>query len=169
MSLLFSNINMSDPDAIIKPIGLGARDTLRMEAAMPLYGHELGEDICALSCGVDFAISMDKDASERGEKFIGMDALRKIQAEGGPKRKLAGFLIDGKRSARQGMVIRSGGREVGVVTSGCPSPTLGTCIAMGFLDTELHAPGTELQIDTGKESVLAAKVHPLPFYKLKKA
>ena len=169
MSLLFSNINMSAPDAIIKPIGLGARDTLRMEAAMPLYGHELGEDICALSCGVDFAISMDKDASERGEKFIGMDALRKIQAEGGPKRKLAGFLIDGKRSARQGMVIRSGGREVGVVTSGCPSPTLGTCIAMGFLDTELHAPGTELQIDTGKESVLAAKVHPLPFYKLKKA
>jgi len=169
MSLLFSNINMSDPDAIIKPIGLGARDTLRMEAAMPLYGHELGEDICALSCGVDFAISMDKDASERGEKFIGMDALRKIQAEGGPKRKLAGFLIDGKRSARQGMVIRSGGREVGVVTSGCPSPTLGTCIAMGFLDTELHAPGTELQIDTGKESVLAAKVHPLPFYKLKKS
>ncbi|MFN9992206.1 MAG: glycine cleavage system aminomethyltransferase GcvT [Phycisphaerales bacterium] len=169
MSLLFSNINMSAPDAIIKPIGLGARDTLRMEAAMPLYGHELGEDICALSCGVDFAISMDKDASERGEKFIGMDALRKIQAEGGPKRKLAGFLIDGKRSARQGMVIRSGGREVGVVTSGCPSPTLGTCIAMGFLDTELHAPGTELQIDTGKESVLAAKVHPLPFYKLKKS
>lgn len=169
MSLLFSNINMSAPDAIIKPIGLGARDTLRMEAAMPLYGHELSEDICALSCGVDFAISMDKDASERGEKFIGMDALRKIQAEGGPKRKLAGFLIDGKRSARQGMVIRSGGREVGVVTSGCPSPTLGTCIAMGFLDTELHAPGTELQIDTGKESVLAAKVHPLPFYKLKKA
>jgi aminomethyltransferase len=98
-----------------------------------------------------------------------MDALRKIQAEGGPKRKLAGFVIDGKRSARQGMVIRSGGRDVGVVTSGCPSPTLGTCIAMGFLDSELHVAGTDVQIDTGKESILNAKVHALPFYKVKKA
>lgn len=168
MSLLFSNINMSAPDAIIKPIGLGARDTLRMEAAMPLYGHELGEDICALSCGVDFAISMDKDATERGDKFIGMDALRKVQSEGGPKRKLAGFIVEGKRSARQGMIIRRGGREVGVVTSGCPSPTLGTCIAMGFLDTDLLTTDTTVEIDTGKESMLAAKVCALPFYKAKK-
>jgi glycine cleavage system aminomethyltransferase T len=77
-----------------------------MEAGMPLYGHELGEEINALSCGVDFAISLDKDQDEKGEKFIGMDALKATRAAGGPPRKLAGFFIEGKRSARQGMLIK---------------------------------------------------------------
>jgi aminomethyltransferase len=153
---------------LIKPIGLGARDTLRMEASMPLYGHELGEDINALSCGVDFAISLDKDKDEKGEKFIGQDALRATQAAGGPPRKLAGFFIEGKRSARQGMLIKHNGKEVGIVTSGCPSPTLDKCIAMGFLDVALHAPGTKVEIDTGK-GTLEAVTTPMPFYKAPKA
>src|SRR6185295_3678674 len=139
----------------IKPAGLGARDTLRMEAAMPLYGHELGEEINALSCGVDFAISLDKDKDERGEKFIGIEALQKTAAAGGPQRKLAGFFVDSKRSARQGMPIRQNGKEVGVITSGCPSPTLGKCIAMGQLDKDLHAPGTAVEIDTSKGTLPA--------------
>jgi aminomethyltransferase len=168
MKLLFQDINLKDENAPIRPAGLGARDTLRMEAGMPLYGHELGEEICALSCGVDFALSLDKDQGDRGDTFIGMDALKKVAAEGGPARKLAGFFVDGKRSARQGMVIKQNGKDVGVVTSGCPSPTLNKCIAMGFLDAGLHAPGTNVEIDTGK-GVLEAVTTPLPFYKAPKA
>jgi aminomethyltransferase len=167
MKYLLQDAKVGEADAILKPAGLGARDTLRMEAGMPLYGHELGEEINALSCGVDFAISMDKDQGDRPEKFIGMDALKKTQAEGGPARKLAGFVLEGKRSARQGMVIRSGGKDVGVITSGCPSPTLGKCIAMGFLDVALHTPGTAVEVDSGK-GTLPAAVAPLPFYKAPK-
>jgi len=167
MKLLLADIDMKKPGAVIRPAGLGARDTLRVEAGMPLYGHELNEEFNALSCGVDFAIAMDKDQDERGEKFIGMEALKRTQAEGGPARKLAGFFIEGKRSARQGMEIKQGGKTVGVVTSGCPSPTLGKCIAMGFLDKDLHAVGTKVEIDTGK-GVLEAAVTTMPFYKAAK-
>lgn len=168
LKLLLSNVDMKAADPIIRPAGLGCRDTLRLEAGMPLYGHELGEEINALSCGVDFAISMDKDQGDKGDVFIGMDALRKTVAAGGPPRKLAGLVIDGKRSARQGMVIRdAAGTEVGVVTSGAPSPTLGQCIAMGFVDAALTPLGTALRVDTGK-GVLDAKVVALPFYKAPK-
>ncbi len=169
MPLFLKDVNIKSPDALVKPAGLGARDTLRMEAGMPLYGHELGEETNALSCGVDFAISLDKDQGERGEKFIGMDALKKTGAAGGPKRHLVGMDIEGKRSARQGMAIRSsgGGGEIGIVTSGCPSPTLGKCIAMGLVDVAKTEPGTSLQIDTGK-GMLEARVVKLPFYKAPK-
>jgi aminomethyltransferase len=167
MKFLLQGCDVSAPGALLRPAGLGARDTLRTEAAMPLYGHELGEDINALSCGVDFAISLDKDQAQGGDTFIGMDALRKTRDAGGPPRQLAGFFVDGKRSARQGMKITQGGQEVGVVTSGCPSPTLGRCIAMGFLDTALHALGTPVEIDSGK-GPLAATVTAMPFYKAAK-
>lgn len=168
IKMLMAQANGPDGQPLIKPIGLGARDTLRMEASMPLYGHELGEEINALSCGVDFAISLDKDQDEKGEKFIGMEALKATKAAGGPKQKLAGFFIEGKRSARQGMSIKQNGKDVGVVTSGCPSPTLGKCIAMGFLDAGLHATGTKVEIDTGK-GMLEAVTTPMPFYKAPKA
>lgn len=135
---------------------------------MPLYGHELGEETNALSCGVDFAISLDKDQGERGERFIGMDALQKTAAEGGPARRLVGLEVDGPRSARQGMIVQEGGREVGIVTSGAPSPTLGRCIAMAMVDRPLTEPGTSLQVDTGRGAALAAKVCKLPFYKAPK-
>jgi aminomethyltransferase len=170
LPLILKDVDIKSPTAPLRPAGLGARDTLRTEAAMPLYGHELGEEINALSCGVDFAISMDKDQGDRGEKFVGMDALSKTIAEGGPKQKLVGLEIEGKRSARQGMPIKSGGggAEVGMVTSGCPSPTLGKCIAMGFVDRARTEPGTALQVETGK-GPLDAKVVKLPFYKAPKA
>lgn len=167
MKLLLNKVDMKAEKPLIKPAGLGCRDTLRLEAAMPLYGHELGEETNALSCGVDFAISMDKDQGEKAEKFIGMDALKRTIDQGGPKQKLVGLVIDGKRSARQGMIIRSGGNEVGIVTSGAPSPTLGQCIAMGFVNKDLTPLGTALQVDTGK-GTLDAKVVAMPFYKAPK-
>jgi aminomethyltransferase len=167
MKLLLNKVDMKAEKPLIKPAGLGCRDTLRLEAAMPLYGHELGEETNALSCGVDFAISMDKDQGEKAEKFIGMDALKRTIDQGGPKQKLVGLVIDGKRSARQGMIIRSGGTEVGIVTSGAPSPTLGQCIAMGFVNRDLTPLGTALQVDTGK-GTLDAKVVAMPFYKAPK-
>jgi len=154
-------------NALIKPTGLGARDTLRMEAGMPLYGHELGEEVNALSCGVDFAIALDKGADERAGPFIGMEALLKTREAGGPSRVMTGMTIEGKRSARQGMKIVQNGKEVGIVTSGCPSPTLGVSIAMGFVDRELRDVGTLLEVDTGK-GLLPAKVVALPFYKAPK-
>lgn len=167
LKYLLQGVDMDAPDAILKPAGLGCRDTLRTEAGMPLYGHELGEEICALSCGVDFAIALDKDQGDKGETFIGMAALKKVAAEGGPARKLAGLVIDGKRSARPGMIVKQGDKEVGVVTSGCPSPTLGKCIAMAFVDQSLLAPGTALDVDSGR-GLLPAVTTPLPFYKAAK-
>lgn len=168
LSLLLKDVNAKSADAAVKPAGLGARDTLRMEAGMPLYGHELGEDINALECGVDFAISLDKDQGERGEKFVGMDALKRAIDAGGPKRKLVGVAIEGKRTARQGMAFKAGGREIGVVTSGCLSPTLGHAIAMGFVEIAASEPGTAISIDTGR-GILDGKVVKLPFYKAPKA
>ncbi|MGE3107944.1 MAG: glycine cleavage system aminomethyltransferase GcvT [Phycisphaerales bacterium] len=167
MGLILKDIDMKSAGALIKPAGLGARDTLRMEAAMPLYGHELGEDINALSCGVDFAISLDKDSDERGEAFIGMDALKRTRDAGGPAKILAGFAIDGKRTARQGNTIKVGDKEIGVVTSGCLSPTLGHAIAMGFVPREHAVERSAVQIDTGR-AMLDARVVKMPFYKAAK-
>ncbi len=124
---------------ILKPAGLGARDTLRLEAGMPLYGHELTEDGDPLSAGLGWAVDLTKD-------FIGVEALRKIQAEG-LKRKLVGLLIDGPRAARQGMNVMRDGRVVGVVTSGAMSPTLKRPIAMAYVDTGESAVGTALGVD----------------------
>lgn len=166
-SMILQDIDVSKPDAVIKPIGLVARDTLRTEAAMPLYGHELGEDINALACGVDFAISMDKHTQERGERFIGQDVLEQTKANGGPARKLVGMFIEGKRTARQGNQIMKNGQAVGVITSACPSPTLDKCIAMGFVDAAHLNAGTALEVDTGR-GVLNATTTTMPFYKLAK-
>jgi aminomethyltransferase len=168
MTLLLKDINIKAQNALVKPAGLGCRDTLRLEAGMPLYGHELGEETNALACGVDFAISMEKDQGERGETFIGMEALKKTIAEGGPKRKLVGIAIEGKRTARQGNPIKSGSSTVGEVTSACLSPTFGHGIAMGLVDVSKTELGTALTIDTGRGE-LQGKVVKLPFYKPQKA
>ncbi len=164
MKLMLKDIDMSQAQAMIKPAGLGARDTLRMEAGMPLYGHELGEEINALSCGVDFAISLDKTDEGRGERFIGQDALEQTRDQGGPQQKLVGLSFEGKRTARQGHIVKADGKEIGVVTSGCLSPTLGHPIAMAFVDRECTEPGTKLAVDTGRAE-LQATIVPLPFYK----
>ncbi len=149
--LLVSNVGSDGP---VKPAGLGARDTLRLEAAMALYGHEITEAIDPLSAGLNFAVTLDKDA------FIGQDALKKI-ADDGPARTLRGLVLAGRRTARQGMTVSAAGNEVGIVTSGCLSPTLDKPIAMAYLDA-----GTQGQVEValGGGSVAAALV-ALPFYK----
>ncbi len=164
LKLLLKDAGMEQANGLIKPCGLGARDTLRMEAGMPLYGHELGEDINALSCGIDFAISLEKHTMERGENFVGQEVLLRTRDAGGPPRRLVGFKLDSKRTARQGMKILADGNEVGVVSSACLSPTLGFPIGMGFVDKQIPGDGAAVQIDTGKDSLLDGKTHKLPFY-----
>jgi aminomethyltransferase len=142
--------------AILKPAGLGARDTLRMEAGMPLYGHELTEEVDPLSAGLEWAVDLQKE-------FVGVAALRRI-AQAGLQRRATGLLIDGPRSARQGMAILQGDKQVGVITSGAMSPTLKRPIAIGYVPVDLAAPGTPLRI-AGATGILEAATAALPFYK----
>ena len=148
--------------AAVRPAGLGARDTLRTEASMPLYGHEITEEIDPISAGLAFAVKLDKGDGDGDVRFIGQDALVKIAAEG-TRHRLVGFEVEGRRAARQGMALHRGGEHVGHVTSGCLSPTLDKVIAMGYVPTELSAEGTEFEVDLGKART-AARIVPMPFY-----
>jgi aminomethyltransferase len=152
--------------AAVRPCGLGARDTLRTEASMPLYGHEITEETDPLSAGLEFAVKLDKGA-DGDVRFIGQDALERVKAEG-TRHRLVGFEVEGRRAARQGMGVHRGGEHVGHVTSGCLSPTLDKVIAMGYVPTELSAEGTEFEIDLGK-SRTSARVVKMPFYNPVKA
>jgi len=140
----------------IKPAGLGARDTLRLEAAMPLYGHELTEDWDSITAGQAWCVDL-------GKEFIGQPVLRRI-AEEGPRRRIIGLEVEGQRIARQGCSIRRGDQQVGFVTSGVQSPTLGKNIAMGLVDTPCSQPGMQLEVDI-RGTAAKATVVPLPFYK----
>jgi aminomethyltransferase len=140
----------------IKPAGLGARDTLRLEAAMPLYGHELTEDWDSITAGQSWCVDLTKD-------FIGQAILKKV-ADEGPRRQIAGFEVAGKRIARQGCPIFKDSQQVGVVTSGSQTPTVGKIIAMGMLASSLKEPGTSVEIDI-RGTRTPATVVPLPFYK----
>jgi aminomethyltransferase len=140
----------------IVPCGLGARDTLRFEAAMPLYGHELSETINPYEAGVAWAVKLGK-----GE-FVGREALRRFKAD--PGRNRVGLRLEGKRIARQGSLVRLEGKDVGLVTSGTFAPTLGQSLAMALVDPSAAAVGTRLVVDVrGRDE--AAEVIPLPFYK----
>ncbi|MEM9373354.1 MAG: glycine cleavage system aminomethyltransferase GcvT [Planctomycetota bacterium] len=167
LKLLLKDVKMDEDDALLRPAGLAARDSLRLEAGMPLYGNELGEDINALACGIDFAIALDKSEEQDGETFIGQETLVRTRADGGPAERLVGLQIEGRRTARQGMPILIDGEPAGRVTSGCLSPTLGTSIAMGFVPAKLSAVGTPVSIDAGGRS-LSAEIVEMPFYKAPK-
>lgn len=167
MKMIMKDVDPKDPNALIKPAGLGARDTLRLEAGMPLYGHELGEETNALGTTLNFAISMDKDQGDRPEPFIGMDALKRTRDAGGPPQMLVGLKTEGKRSPRQGMKVLQNDKPAGTITSGCPSPTLGYSIALAYLDRNLTAVGTKIEVDTGRDR-LAGEVVALPFYRAPK-
>jgi aminomethyltransferase len=144
-------------EAPLQPAGLGARDTLRMEAGMPLYGHELSETIDPISAGLQWAVAGEKP-------FIGSSSLAEIRRNG-PARKLVGLALEGPRIARQGMTVWGGEKEVGVVTSGASSPTLGRVIAMAYVNADVAAEGTALEVDVRGTRTPAAVVK-LPFYKL---
>jgi aminomethyltransferase len=151
--------------AAVRPAGLGARDTLRTEASMPLYGHEISEEIDPLTAGLDFAVKLDKgQGDEREGTFIGQEALKAIAAAGGPRRRLVGLTLEGRRSARQGMKVFADGREVGAVTSGCLSPTLDRPIAMAIVERSAAEAKPAVEVDLGRER-MAASITPMPFVK----
>jgi aminomethyltransferase len=137
--------------------GLGARDTLRLEAAMPLYGHELNEDINPLEAGLNFAVNLD------GRTFPGSDVLAAVKKDG-PKRVRIGLELAGKRVPREHYGIFAGDKPIGEITSGTFSPTLQKPIAMGYVPPEYAKVGTELMIDL-RGAKEPAKVVKLPFYK----
>lgn len=140
----------------IRPCGLGARDTLRFEAAMPLYGHELNEAINPYAAGLGWAVKLEKG------DFVGRDALSEFKARPGQIR--VGLELVGKRIARQGSEVFHEGKPVGLVTSGTFSPTLHKSLAMAMVDPMSATEGTHLQIDVRGHQE-AAQVVPLPFYR----
>jgi aminomethyltransferase len=140
--------------------GLGARDTLRLEAAMPLYGHELSESINPLEAGLNFAVTLG------GREFVGSKALEKAAADKSQPVRV-GLQLDGKRVPRQGAQVLQGDEVVGEVTSGTFSPTFECPIAMAYVRPTAAAIGTHLATDIrGKKH--AAVVVPLPFYERSK-
>jgi aminomethyltransferase len=139
----------------LKPIGLAARDILRTEAGMPLYGHEIDERTSPLEAGLDFGVDLAKD-------FLGASALRTLKERGLPRR-LVGLTL-GARVARAGYEVRQGGRTVGKVTSGTPSPTLGTNIAMALVEASVAGAADGWEVDIRGKPCPATPV-PLPFYK----
>jgi len=154
---------VNDEDEQLKPCGLGCRDTLRTEAAMPLYGHELEEHIDPFAAGLGFAVSLDKDQDEGGEPFVGQAALKQVKAQG-PRRELIGLKVDGRRTPRQHHRVLVDGEAKGEVTSGCSSPTLGQPIAMAFVEPGRCQSGARVSVELGSKQV-EAEVVALPFYK----
>ena len=145
-------------DAVIaagfEPAGLAARDTLRLEAGLPLHGHELGAGITPLQAGLGWVVSWTKGP------FPGRDALER-EREAGPSRRLRGIQVEGRRPPRSGQSVLVGGTPVGEVTSGNFSPVLGTGIAMALLQPGVDV-GTDVTIDA-RGSELVGRTVPLPF------
>jgi aminomethyltransferase len=136
----------------VVPCGLGARDTLRLEASLPLHGNDITPDTDAISAGLGWCCALDKD-------FSGVEQLRELKARG-PERKLVSFVMEEKGVPRQGMAIEGDGE----VTSGTHSPMLDRGIGMGYVPTDSAAPGTELVIDVRGNS-RRARVVKRPIYK----
>ncbi|WP_138304764.1 MULTISPECIES: glycine cleavage system aminomethyltransferase GcvT [Eubacteriales] len=140
------------------PCGLGARDTLRMEAAMPLYGHEMDEQVTPLEAGLGFAVKMTK------EDFIGKKAL---EEKGEPARKRIGLKVTGRGIIREHQDVYLGDRLIGHTTSGTHCPYLGCPVAMALVDADCTEPGTKVEADVRGRRV-EAQIVPLPFYKRSK-
>ncbi len=137
------------------PCGLVARDILRLEAGLVLYGNDITEETNPFEAGLDFAVKLDK------ESFVGKEALLKVREEG-IRRKRVGLVSETRNSPRKGDRILKGGEEVGLVTSGTFSPTLGRGIGMGYVPPELAREGEELTIRGLKE--FKVRVSKMPFY-----
>ncbi len=144
-------------DAGLVPAGLAARDTLRLEAGMPLYGNELGPDVTPFEAGLGRVVKFDKPG-----EFVGRSALS-ARAASGPVRQLVGLTIESRRIARHGYPVLGDGRPAGTVTSGAPSPTLGVPIAMAYLETGAGADHVLTVGIRGQE--VPARLTDLPFYR----
>jgi glycine cleavage system T protein (aminomethyltransferase) len=142
----------------VTPVGLGARDTLRLEAGMPLYGNELDRETNPFEAGLGRVVKLEKPG-----EFVGRGALEKIAREGIDKR-LVGLIVKGRGIARHGYPVDAGERRTGVVTSGTQSPTLGVPIAMAYVAPGDGEPGTMVDVEV-REQRVSAEVVPLPFYK----
>ncbi len=148
-------------DAGLQPIGLGARDTLRLEARLSLYGNELDEDTTPLEAGLGWCVKLEKPG------FVGQAALKRQKAEG-VRKLIAGFEMVGRGIARHGYpIVDANGASIGVVASGSPSPTLGRSIGLGFVPPALAKEGASISIDCRGRNI-EAKVVKTPFYKRSK-
>lgn len=154
---LWSELMMQGEALGLAPAGLGARDTLRLEAAMPLYGHELSQDISPLETGLGRFVKLDKP------DFIGREALVKQKAEG-LKRRRCGLEILDRGIAREGAPVLLRGEQIGFVTSGTMAPWLGKPIAMAMLAAEHAVAGNTVEVDV-RGRALQALIVKLPFYK----
>src|SRR5262249_33753449 len=140
------------------PAGLAARDTLRLEARLSLYGNDIDETTNPIEAGLGWVVKIDKG------DFVGRDALARIKAEG-PARKLVGLEMTGRGVARPGYPIQdANGSKIGVCTSGSPGPTVGKNIGLGYVPAPMSAIGTRLLVDCRGRSVEAVVVKT-PFYK----
>jgi aminomethyltransferase len=144
----------------IAPAGLGARDTLRLEAAMALYGHELDEETTPWEAGLNWVVKL------RGSDFIGREALVQ-QKETGIGRRLVGFEVTSRGIAREGHRVLAGGEPIGAVSSGTFSPTFQKALGLAYVSAEKSEPGTEIQIEVRKR-LLDARVVEMPFYRRSK-
>ena len=142
----------------LRPCGLGCRDTLRLEAAMPLYGHELSESIDPMSAGLSFAVKL------QAKEFIGRTAL--LAKPQPPAKKRVGLILAGRRIAREGTQVLAGQVDIGEVTSGTFSPTLEKSIAMAYVDREAAILGANVELNVRGQSERATIVE-LPFYRRK--
>ena len=146
----------------VKPAGLGARDTLRLESRLSLYGNDIDETTNPLEAGLGWVTKMDKG------DFVGRASLDEIQKKPLP-RKLIGFEVTGRGIARHGYPLRDvDGHEVGLCTSGSPGPTVGKTIGLGYLPAEMATPGTRFLVDCRGKNIEAV-VAKTPFYKRNKA
>jgi len=144
----------------VVPCGLGARDTLRLEAGMRLYGNDIDESTTALEAGLGWVVAWDKDGA------LGVDVLREQKAAG-VSRSLVGLELIDPGIARHGYAVLRGGQRVGVVTSGTQTPFLKKSVAMAYVPVDAAAVGTELDVDI-RGRAAKARVVPLPFYKRSK-
>ena len=140
----------------LEPVGLAARDTLRLEMGYMLYGNDIDEGTTPLEAGIGWTVKLKKD------DFVGREALLR-QKEQGLKRRLVGFVLDGRRVARHGMALESAGREVGRVTSGTFSPSLERPLGMGYVETALDRPDGHFDVVAGGTR-LDARITPRPFW-----
>ncbi|MGB5218679.1 MAG: glycine cleavage system aminomethyltransferase GcvT [Smithella sp.] len=153
---IWDNIMTAGADSGLKPCGLGARDTLRLESGMMLNGQDMDETVSPLEVPYGWIVDKSKE-------FVGAAALRAKQSSG-IRKKLVGLEMTGRGIARHGYKVFHGGKEIGVVTSGTFSPTLNKAIGMAFLDIDYCKPDTQIEIAI-RDVMVAAKVVKLPFYK----
>ena len=157
----------ADPDAIlwlwdallangVQPAGLGARDTLRLEAGLPLYGHELSTAVTPVEAGF-------MRYASKAEPFIGRAALQQRLVQG-PRQRLAGLRLDGRQSPRHGNRVLQNGADAGWVTSGSFAPTLGWAVALAYLRTELAVPGARIDVNAERRT-LGGMIVDVPFYR----